>query len=95
VPTALYYTVVQLVEQHAARHGAHFERSSDRSQYLSQRASLIAAVLYRSLRDLSEQWRYSGHPPDDPEIEQAWRWARDIANALDMEWPGPLPSWSP
>jgi hypothetical protein len=84
--TVLYYAAIQKLEAKLADRREHPDNHSDRRTACLS-ISPAVAVPWRSLKQLSEDWRYQGTNPNAVEVAKAERWASDMAAAMGESWP--------
>lgn len=87
VPTLIFYTAIHLVEAALAVEGIHPQGHTARANAIEDEWGDAASDLFESLRDLSEQWRYSGRPPTAEDVAAAKLWASQLIDAVGVAWP--------
>lgn len=88
VPTLIFYTAVQVLDARLADAALHPGSQGDRVALTRvYSTSHFGPSAYKELKQLSEDWRYRGEPPDPGQIASAWRWAKDLADTLGEKWP--------
>lgn len=85
-PTLIFYTCVQLSSAAFAAIGERHQSHADREAVLAARWPAANAP-YHKLKQLSCEWRYNAERPSSRDIERARRWGRDLATAIDEDWP--------
>lgn len=87
VPTLVFYAVIHLTEAVLADRGSHPEGHQARANAIEDEWEEAAADLFEELRDLSEQWRYSGRPPTSKDVRAAKDWALQLIGVIGQDWP--------
>lgn len=87
VPTLIFYTCIHLVESRLAEQGLHPEGHAARANAIDDEWGEAAADLFEQLRDLSEQWRYSGQAPSTLDVRAAMDWANQLLGMMGVDWP--------
>ena len=87
IPTLIFYAIIHLAESALADSGVHPEGHAARAGAIEDEWGDATADLFEGLRDLSEQWRYSGRVPTASDVEAAKEWARQLLDAAGVEWP--------
>jgi hypothetical protein len=87
IPTLIFYAAIHLIEAELADRGLHPEGHAARARLVEDMWDEGAADLFEALRDLSEQWRYSGRAPNDSDVEAAKAWAAQLLASIGASWP--------
>jgi hypothetical protein len=87
VPTLLFYAVIHLTEALLAERAVHPEGHVARARAIADEWGEAAADLFEVLRDLSQQWRYSGRPPTPDDVRAAKDWTNQLLTMTGLVWP--------
>jgi hypothetical protein len=87
IPTLVFYASIHLTESALAGDAIHPEGHQARANAIEDAWGDAAADLFEQLRDLSEQWRYSGAKPTLTDVAAAKDWASQLLEAAGVEWP--------
>jgi hypothetical protein len=88
VPTFAFYAAVQLIEARCADDGEHNGEHGNRLTAVYHYSSgPSGSSAYRKLQERSSEWRYHARTPTAAQVDEAWRWASDIAANIGETWP--------